>query len=66
MDETQVEERVAEVRARRMVSPSMSDAQRRDFLVRIDSRRRLLSRLRVLETWVADWREALEGPDSRV
>jgi uncharacterized membrane protein YccC len=52
------EERLEELRRRPESVAGLPEAQQRALLVRIDYRRRLVSRLLRLEAWCADWQRA--------
>jgi len=53
-----VEDHLEELRGRLGSLSGLTDAQIRDLLVRIDSRRRLLTRQLAMEAWLAEWLEA--------
>jgi hypothetical protein len=53
-----VEDRLQALRERPESISSLTDAEKRHFLVRLDARRRLVLRLLAVETWLSDRQSA--------
>ena len=54
------ERRLGDLRDRPADVPDLSDEERRRVLVDLDARRRLYRRQLAIESWLADWRRAIE------